>query len=153
MSRRSNADPLPLPSKPKFKGLASLPLAQEYLHARKTPLPDAQPIQVEAPTETPGLPALQVQVKYAALEVSDPLPEVMPAPLIPTNFPLSPSEIHKQASLAGITQAELDVELNKYRQNRGVCPLCGAKIGKGATGHISKCLRILKSKTESTTTT
>lgn len=48
------------------------------------------------------------------------------------------------------TKAELDEARAVYMRNPGNCPYCGVKIGRGIIGHISKCLRLSKSKTGST---
>jgi hypothetical protein len=72
-------------------------------------------------------------------ETSNP-PAVPPTPTAPPNL----------GRFA--TREELAEAFLKYVPGSGICPLCGVKMKKltGIYGHLSKCLRLSKSKTEST---
>lgn len=64
---------------------------------------------------------------------------------------------HKSNGLPWLDPQEyrrLEAEaMTAYRANPGSCPVCGRPIVKGIVGHLAKCLRIQKSKTESIQTT
>lgn len=110
----------------------------EYQPARKTPI--------------------KVKVDHAALH---PLPELDlsgtrtsdagtagPSPL--ADFPATPPAPSNLGRFA--TKEELAEVFLRYERGSGICPLCGVKMKKltGIYGHISKCLRLQKSKIAST---
>ena len=76
-------------------------------------------------------------------------------PSVPAALPPQPvpAPVPPPKGTAFANQSELDITMAAYRANPGICPICRAKIGRGASGHISKCLRLMKFKLESTPTT
>lgn len=146
MSRRADAPPPALPSKPKYKGISSLPLPQEYEHARKAPLPHAN----EAVEK-----AAEAQIKHETGAPSESVAGT-PAPTEPHPTPTEAPKLGGWPPLPEnkrITAEESKEALRLYHQNPGFCPYCKIPITRGVTGHLAKCLRIQKSKTGSTTTT
>ncbi len=99
---------------------------QEISRAKKAPTQAAPQVHREANPESLGTR----------------LPATVPEPPAPT-LPIG-------AAFAART--EIDAAMDAYRRNPGICPICRGKIGRGASGHIAKCLRLSKFRTESTAT-